>query len=849
MILRLALALLPALAVACSAPRTLQPLPPVSPAASERYLEAWTLSRSADFRIGGPVHAEAVAHAAEAAALAPDWVAPQRFLDQWNHGPGLTLPDRYADHLAAAEGGSEARAYLAERLRPRGRRAPIGARAGQVDLQNPWSFHLEAWSFSQFGGFAEAVEPGRLALALSRDPSEVTLFAWTLSGYLDEAGRPDLGVGVLRGVLGAGGGRPDGEGLEERQLEERVDLAPRSAERAMLQVRLATLLLKTERREDLIAGAQLALELLPSPRITAAERESLLEALSEIRGQGLVSAAELELALARASATTQGGDREAAEALLERLRGGGAASRSRGAAAGSAIGAAPARSAGSSSGRRWRVELVRAFSSGAGESEPARTLEAWLGALPAPVRAGVARGGPVADLLGAVADLARDPAAAETLEEVGQRLVAAGWFREAVAWSDRLGEVDPEAARELRVAGLRGRAALGALLNLGRRLDARKAFSLASGAPESISSADDLHDEVARVLERSGVLPEGASGLESPVIGYGPAGSIVHPGPTFSAQDAELGRGREGAPVPGLAAAFARMGRFALVGRGAGQGGPDATVLRRLHTEVREGESLGRPFRGTVIWCQGADVPGRMSRRGGSIGGAALHEGYYVDLEVLAEDLRRWEDVADRFRAADGSIQRGAVARALAAPAPTTAPPTEVRPGLYAADRLRLALMAEAGGLDVPPLDRICEAVSAHEEAHLCDRARWYPLTPGRVLSVLGFAAGHGFSGVRISQALEERAQLVAMCVLEDPRFLWVDLLDAADAQPFREVSLHGAAYRSLLEALVLRLDADPRARETPGAGARWIDRLHLVDPAVLRAVALEEAEARGLVR
>ena len=801
-------ALVLAAVCACSAPSEPRPGPPVLPAASDLYLGAWTLSRSAEFAPGGPAHTRAVALAEEAAALAPDWVAPARFLDQWRHGPALTLPDRFAEHLRGAEAGDPGRAYLAGRLAPGAGGASTGEVQGAAGL--PWTWHLVGWRARQRGDLTGAIEAERMAYRLARDPAEVTFFASILARFLEDADRPDLGVEVLQGALD-----PD------------ATLAVRGAERVALEAQLATLWLLSERPEGLAAGTRLGLERLASAELTVAERRDLLKALGKVAAKGLVSGAELELALARASASCEGADREAVEELLAtRL----------GAASG------PGRDAG------WRAALVRAFSADAGAAEPARTLGEWLDALPEEVREGVLGDGPVAALLDAVAELAREPGAVALQVEVGRRLVDAGWYEEGAGWSDRLQPADPAEARALRVAALRGRAALAALLNLGRRLDARRAYSSASGAAESIASAEALHDEVARVLEQSGLLPEAAAELESPVIDYGPAGTLVHPGPTFSEQDAELGRGDAGEPVPGLAAAFARMGRFALVGRGAGQGGPDATVLRRLHETRHEGAHLGRPFAGTVIWCQGADVPGRVGRGGGSIGGAALHEGFYVDLEVLAAERRFWVEVASRFRAPDGSVRAGDVGRALAVPGPSPARALSMQPALGAADRMRLAVMMQGEALVVPDLDRFCEGVAAHEEAHLCDRAAWYPLTTGRVLRVLGFAAGHGFSGARIARALELRAQLVAMCVLDDPRLLWVDLLDAAEGRLGR-LSPHGEAYRELLGALLQRMDASPAAGGVPGTGARWIDRLHTVEPALLRAIATEEAAARGLVR
>ena len=142
--------------------------------------------------------------------------------------------------------------------------------------------------------------------------------------------------------------------------------------------------------------------------------------------------------------------------------------------------------------------------------------------------------------------------------------------------------------------------------------------------------------------------------------------------------------------------------------------------------------------------------------------------------------------------------------------------------------------------------------METHEEAHLCDRAQWYPLTFGRVMRLLSFAGAHGFSGQRIAEALEERAQLVAICACEDPRLALVDLLDAAEDGVGASVTPHASAYRRVLARLLARLEAEFTSGEWQGSvldpDLRWIDQLHRLDPEVLRALAIREARSRGLV-
>lgn len=805
-------------------------------------LEAWTLSRTSGFSMGSVEFERAADQARLAARLAPDWAAPERFLDRWYHRSSLTLPDRLAAYLTAAEMEDSRAIYLAARLGGSGSRAQF-ERAAALDPSFSWAWHGQAWAARRALRMEAALAAGCRALALSRDPSEVALFAWSLGTYLDASKREVEAIEVLRVALSVTG-----------------ELSLREPERAMVGSLLSRLLLGSPEGAKQTEGVAQATEWIASPWLTDRERLDLVEALLAV-GQPLISGAEIELALAQGVARLSGDSRRAATELLEAFR----------------RGARPV-----TKGTGWRTLLVEAFGSrgplasaggggarsdagpqgggGGADGEPPPGLEgvldAWCADLPSELKddAGAPLDPELLALMEAVRALGVGAPSQREGREVGERLLAAGWFSEAVAWAGSIAPVDPEGARDLEVAALRGRAALGALLNLGRRLDAMAAFASAGASGGRITSAVELHDEVARILERCGWLDLPDGGFESPVISYGPAGSIVHPGPSFSEEDGRLGRGAPGAPVPGLAAAFEAMGRFALVGRGAGQGGPDATVLRRLHAQPRAGAHLGRPFEGVAIWCQGADVPGRITRRGGAIAGAALHEGFYIDLEVIALERAYCASLLRAFSAPGGEPDRGALARALAVPAASPAPVMSLQPALGAADRMRLAVMCDRSPGDpvVPPLDLFTEGVVAHEEAHLCDRKAWYPLTAPRVLRLIAFAAGQGFSGGRIAEALEERAQLVALAVLEDPRLMWVDLLDAADQNFGGGGAPHGAAYRRLLRRLIERMQAESLRggwADLPGAGARWIDRLHLAAPEDLRALALREARSAGLTR
>lgn len=780
---------------------------PVSAGASEAMHRAWEASRAPGFESDEAALRGAIADALTASHLEPTWAVPRRFIDDWVHRRALTLPASYGTHLRAARSGSAVDAYLAGRLSGDAADALLD-QARRLDPILGWAWHGEAWRAYAAGRIHRATVVGARALRYAADPIELAHFSWALSRYLRADGRAEAARGVLEAAL---------LGSDALTL--------RPAERAMVGAELALAELESIEERARRRGAARALELVADPLLTRSERGALALALSGLEDD-VVPVESLELALFDA----------ADESLLEPRR----ASSSRGL-------------------------LVQGFGAGLDGVEVARSFERWCASLPPwlldeegrPRRPALSRLARAVDAHASRCDL-------ESCVALSAALVEAGWFAEARALTGAVaredhGEKAAGRLRDVRGRALRGVALMAEVGALLRRVDAREAF-LRAGA----TGADGVTSDEAGLVDSLGELTAELARLAgvdgraeaSPRIQYGPLGEILHPGPVLSAEDEALGRGARGDMVGGIAGAFLKLGRFALVGQGVGQGGPDATILRLVHVEERSGEHLGRPFRGTVFWCDGADVPGRFGRLGAAISGAALHEGYYVDLSMVAADLGRWEAVRERF-AGDGE----AIARALAA-APAAAAGalrSMTSPPLGAADRMRLAVMADraqgAEGsehhLEPMTLSELASVVAVHEEGHLCDRGSWYPLGVSQVLRLISFGAAHGFDGQEIARALEVRAQLVALCEAEDVRLPWVDLLDAAEGGG-AGVTPHGQAYTRLLQSLMDRLEAEVQSGGWRGVGldpdGRWVDQLHRLDGEALRGLALREARSRGLV-
>lgn len=768
--------------------------------------------------------------AAESAARAePRWAVPQRFIDDWRHRPWLTLPARYGEHLEAARRGSAVGAYLAARLGG----ADADRRMDQARRLDPllsWAWHGEAWRSFGRGRIRQAIAAGSQALRYARDPGERAHFTWALGRYL----RADERDGQARRVL-------------ERSLvvdEAGPAVSLRAAERTFIELELALAELESVEDAAVRRGVQRGLAILRRPGIPIPDRVGLALALSGVE-DALVVPDEITLALLEAE---RGASSEVETEALRDLRG---------------RGVEPGAEGGRPAGSR-RERLLGAIESGidarAAMAEWAAGLPSWLlDEDGAPRR-------PVLKRLVSLALSSGPDAGALEQEQLGDALIDAGWFREAKAFSKWIR--DPVVSARIEESAVRGRAVLGSLRALASRLDARAAF-LKSGAVAAdgiaslekgrITTLGALREEIEGRFVAAGALDKVTE--QHPKIAYGPLGAILHPGPRFSAEDEALGRGSQGEIVPGISKLFSTMGRFALIGNGVGQGGPDATVLRIVGVEERSGSHLGRPFRGTVFWCEGADVPGRFGRMGAAISGAALHEGYYVDLEMVAVEKAQWDELRTRFLGRPDRVDAALSVRGAKVPVRQR---TETTPPLGAADRMRLAVMrGDAGtrgssglprgtGEDLREisLGELAHVVATHEEGHLCDRGQWYPLSIGRVMKLISLAAAHRFQAGAIARALEERAQLVALAASDDVRVAWIDILDAAEASG-GGVTPHGGAYRRVLQDLVNRLDQEWRRGEWAGSDLdperRWIDQLHRVDPERLRALAVREAKSRGL--
>ncbi|MBL8857240.1 MAG: hypothetical protein JNL28_01870 [Planctomycetes bacterium] len=772
--------------------------------------------------------------------LAPDWVTPRRLLDEIARENLLGVEALAAHRRALAENASNAAAlYLAGRLE-----GALGRRrfsdAVRYDPELAWGHHGLSYAAATEGRAREAVEHARRALELARDPWERTFFHLNLARQLAADKRVDEALALLERHAGA------------------RSTSPRDA--VLASVMSVELGLDALERGTRARAYERGLELLRTRDLSDADLEGLVPRLRRNLYIEDADGVRLTLAIAsrpgavrdalRADARQYASATPLSQALIER-----AAERSGRA---------------DPEGARARLRRFSTF-------EFAAAVESWRASLPAVVvdEAGLPRAENLQRVVRAARALDAGPVdeARARLVDFGSALIAAGWFREARHVAARLGALDLDAALALDDRALAGQSVLtgiGRVLGRADRAARNKGGSSDDDneATAPVRTLAELLDAVAPFFAWAAPFLGGESDVErvaaairaSPRMTYAGVAELVHPGPRFSADDERDELGLKGERVAGLAQLFEKLGRFAVVGQVSGGGGPDASVLPVLFVEDRRGEHLGVAWQGTIAWCESADLKGRAGRQGAMISAAAVHEGYWVDIDAVRSELAGWSALRRRFTRESDEAVAGIDAILASSGLALDARATEeerrsTQALLGEASRVRLALLRErAQGdevLGALSLDELLNVTAVHEQGHLCERTRFLPIWDHK-LAILAFLAQCNFSPQRVGEELEYRAQLIALCDTPDPRIALAQVLDAAESGA-TNLTPHGAGYRRLLADLLRHLDqavAEAPAEFPTIDGRRTlVHQLHRLPPEAVRSLARELARAKGLSR
>ena len=742
----------------------------------------------------------------------PDWLAPRRLLDDLRRS-ALLGPWAWAEHDAEwRSAGDPDAAYLLGRLEDGAASLERFEDAISKEPRHLWAWHGIAWNAGAEQPDGRAARAFLASLQLIEDHHELMSVAMGRVRRLEGHGRYELARQLAEDVL-------------ELPGWDAADRATWRATALRMQLRETSGTLELE-----VDGGQMSFRRAPDP-----ERAWQLQSALELIGAAsdLPDSEALVLASVVLSAELEPSRLELLTALERALEGRtsvlASARRERygkqldGLVLGALVSPGPD-GLGSLDDGEYRAALALA------RGDFGAWLSAWRDRLPDFIRAAGLEAEEGVWVRPPVAALLHDASLVEDPRRLAATLAEAGWIEAADAIRVRLAPTSegalPGGDAELRDLVGAKREVLAAWARIWQR----------TGSEEGKFTA--LLEDLALLAVRLEVPHDvSATALER----YAGLAGIVLPGPR-SAAHVDAPR------QPGLAAWAFELGRIAQLGYQAGTS--DGTLRSVVALEYVRGEHLGAPYEGTVYWCQGVDVPGSYERAGALIAGAALHPGYWVDLEVVRDMAAEW---TLRGAAFAHRLDAARVGAELFPEPPACGRGAEAWrvPLLGEGERLALAVQRDRGAIR---FEQLLEYTAVHEEGHLTDRERFLPLGENWP-QVLRFLVESNFSGQRVMERLEYRAELVALCVLEEPRIALAEVLGHVEAGEAGGggTTPHASGYALLLRDLTAL--AAERVRGAKGgewgglradAYLRW--QWHRIEPAALRELALDLAAAEGLV-
>ena len=716
-----------------------------------------------------------------AADLDPEWVVPQRELDTLEV-EALRGPSAWARRQRAVqESETPARLYLLGRLEGDDGAARF-QRALELDARHAWSQHALGVVAARQGRAKEALRHAREAARHAQGEVEQVEFTRVLAARLGATDARDEARLILREARERCT-RAESRGALDLQLAE-LGLAPGNADDEAIDLGL-----------ELVAGGVLALDELQRLCLLlelACQTRDLQVLLERALWEGARAAPPATRAFLERQLAWRAEEAGDAQAALRRLE------------------AAELLDGESASGPRLRLlrlragRLVEAFERRADEFAGLLAVEARLRELVEPARR------------------AEDEGDARSLVALLEACEARGLHEECAVLARRLGELDARAGAEWERRAIAGRSALAALRRLAAKIDRR---------------ADDAPRDLDALL--AGMAACAAPALGRPVDELATAWRADE-------RESHFGLAEMVEPLPdGRARNLARdlraLGRFVLCGDHAGSAGPDLVVLPLILESPLRGEHLGVRYEGTVSLCEAADIGPRAARQGSAIAGAALHKGYWLDLDAVRPAAAAWR------RAAEEWDDPRAVRELLAQETPRSADPAKLVPTHGEGRRLMLAALLERGGGEHVAAASVADVASLamlHEEGHLVDRALHLPVwrnLPG----VMRLLVDGGFTAHGVQEELELRAELVGWCKAPDPRLAIGKALSDAEAGDAR--TPHASAYRRLLGDFLRLLHERVAEHPRLDPGAPLCMQLSRLSADELRELALELSRRRHL--
>ncbi len=436
-----------------------------------------------------------------------------------------------------------------------------------------------------------------------------------------------------------------------------------------------------------------------------------------------------------------------------------------------------------------------------------------------------------ADLEAAAAAADKTPQDAAAVLRLGKALARAGWLPEAMSALRKAASMGSQAAEaELR--------SMEAHLRFIRRID--DLLSEGYGAAYRDEEPEDLDAVVAKI---------GAIALECVGEDLGKGNAEA----SFSFLGAYIDPSKPEAST--LAAYFRKYNQYFILGQRNGRA-PEATLMTIVYVNPEE----------KFAWADGGiameAVIGENFRirsfgehSGGNLIGAALYNGFYINLDSLAE--KEYDNWGEFLRYARNP---GDLANSSSYPPAAGESPDSIDDGLGLSTLILIRAYAERmteedvkgiekfQGSDLPDRFRLLfEGAFAHEARHVADAKRYLPVG-SRPFSALGLAIGEGFSGENIEAALEENAELAALAVSPSPG---AELASIASFMPYPdEHRPHSKGFYDLLKALMKHMVENKAQFEGPGGvdfSLKLFRQLHRIPAKTLTSAARAMAQKRNL--
>lgn len=285
---------------------------------------------------------------------------------------------------------------------------------------------------------------------------------------------------------------------------------------------------------------------------------------------------------------------------------------------------------------------------------------------------------------------------------------------------------------------------------------------------------------------------------------------------------------------------FAHFGRFAMLGR-LFQSPVEFYTMRQMHARAVEGRILGRPYGGVTVIGESREIPARAELLGGGVAGAAVYEGYFLNLDVV----RAW--CIDLLRVL-ARLPESSRAAWLMEDLPACEPEerTSLDEPLHVAERLFLRSIERDGELrdDLDLLARLLEVVAVHERAHLADAFEFLPI--GRnLLRMFVMLVEEGFSAFAVQSRLEMRAELATLAASEASDLVLAHIVSYLETNA---TSAHGRGFSTILERFVAELDEHLEEYPSLRGDRVLVQQLHLLTRDEIRKIARVLAEREGLI-